>query len=67
MKKEQFFNLVRSFLCEWTPERNFDELYYETECGVAVKLPNDIILDNDIETSGYIYCPFCGKEIYEVK
>lgn len=42
--------------CKWT----LDGEIYETECGYAQEFICDGIKENH-----YLYCPFCGRVIYE--
>lgn len=45
-------------ICKWV----IDEYHYETECNNAFEFYIGGPLENK-----YIYCPYCGKEIEEIK
>jgi len=48
--------------CEWVYDTNGDgDCYYNTSCDNAF-----IFTDGEKEAE-FIYCPYCGKEIKEVK
>lgn len=46
-------------LCNWTYDDYHD--MYQTSCDQAQQFMNDGIKENH-----YKYCPYCGKEIFEV-
>ena len=49
--------------CKWSKCENSDEtIYYETSCDNATQF-----LEDGIEDNNYKFCPYCGKEIEEVK
>jgi len=49
--------------CKWVINESPDEtIYYETSCNNAFTFIEDGIEDNN-----YKFCPYCGKEIEEVK
>ncbi len=46
--------------CEWQHDEIFDN--YVTQCGETMWF-----ISKGIKENGYKYCPYCGREIKEVK
>jgi hypothetical protein len=48
--------------CKWYPEDSYDNEHFSTSCEEIQHFS-----DGDIQSNGYKFCPYCGKEIEEVK
>ena len=50
-------NVLPCDVCEWWED---EEGLWHTECGEGY-----IFIDDDLEESGYRFCPYCGREIID--
>jgi len=50
--------------CKWVRYNESYGIDYETECGKQWHASH---ATGDVKDHGYLFCPFCGKEIKEVK
>lgn len=49
--------------CKWQIGKDFDDITYITSCNEEVTIFEDYTPSD----CNYKYCPYCGKEIEEVK
>ena len=48
--------------CEWTYNEDGHWEYWDTSCGKAF-----LFSEGTPEDSGFKFCPYCGKELKEIK
>jgi DNA-directed RNA polymerase subunit RPC12/RpoP len=47
--------------CDWTPWNDWENPgLYDTACGQT-----QYFSEEDVKGNNYIYCPYCGKQIFE--